>query len=369
MMKIGIAGPLSKDTVIWENGESLSKFGAVVYSTTALAKLFEESKDEVVCLSHVAENDLAEINRLLTHPNIKLNLISHNVDGTEIVLMYVDQHERVSKQTRIMTPLSSQEISLLADCDFVILMPLNETDIGLEQLRRLREQSSATIFLDIHGLITGVDERGRRYKKNWEQANEWLRLIDILKMNEREASLAAGRIFDGFNDYLQFAIEIVKKDVNVVWITFGDQSSLIVWQRNRKLYWGTVPVTNAGEVVDTIGCGDTASAGFAYAYERLHSPLMAVVMGNLLGSMKATTYDVSDFPTRPEVRSMIYEHYREYLHRLLDEFLSQKHLIVHEIKEENTNESLMYSTNGDRYNYGTDYESSSHSQGASAPRT
>lgn len=325
-MKIGIVGPISKDTVIWPNGEVLSKFGAVVYSAIALAKLFEGSSDEVVCVSHVSLNDLEEIKELLAHPNIRLTLIADQLEGTEIVLRYLDQHERVSRQSRLMTPITSKEISMLTGCNFLILMPLNESDIGLEQLRQFRDQSSATVFLDIHGLITGVDKQGNRFKKNWEQPDEWFKLIDILKMNDKEASWAAGRLINEFHDYLQFAVEVVGKGVNTVWITFGDQSSLVVWRRDNRKLWATVPVMNTGDVVDTIGCGDTASAGFAYAYERLHGSLFAVVMGNLMGSMKASTCEVSDFPTRPKVQDLIYQHYREYLHGLLDELLSRQHV-------------------------------------------
>lgn len=67
-------------------------------------------------------------------------------------------------------------------------MPLNETDIEIAQLKPFREASTATVFLDLHGLITSVDEQGSRYKKQWEQPGEWLKAIDTLKMNEKEAA-------------------------------------------------------------------------------------------------------------------------------------------------------------------------------------
>lgn len=368
-MKIGIVGPISKDKVQWPNGETISKFGAVVYTATALAKLFEGSTDEVICLSHLSTNDLNEVDIILNHPNIRMDFISATGDdGTEIDLRYINKNERVSTQTRVMKPISFNEINALKDCEYIILMPLNETDIGLDTVLQFRNMSDATIFLDLHGLITGVDDKGKRYKKNWEQSKDWLKFVDILKMNEKEASWAAGRFLKNFSDYLKFAADIVKSKLVACWITFGDESSLVVWRRDSKIYWANVPVTEAGEVVDTIGCGDTASAGFIYAYAKLHSPLVAVVMGNMLGSVKASTCEATDFPTQPEVRSMIFKHYRDYFHNLLDEFLSQQHLIVNEIKEdiEHEDEDLMYGSNGDRHYNGTDHARSSDSQGSSA---
>lgn len=367
-MKVGIVGPISKDTVIWPNGAAMAKFGSVVYSAVALAKLFEGSPDEVVCLSHVSPDDAVEVNRLLAHPNIRLDFgVGADSEGAEITLRCIDQHERVSNQTRVMTPFAVQEVATLADCDFVILMPLNETDIGLEELRQFRSASPALIFLDVHGLITGVDKQGRRYKKAWARSDEWLKLIDVLKMNEQEASWAAGRFLDGFTAYLRFAAAVVRSGPDTCWITFGDRSSLVVWRRGGKVYWANVPVTDAGEVVDTVGCGDTASAGFVYAYARLHSPLLAVIIGNLLGSVKASTFAVSDLPTRPEVHSMIYQHYRVYLHELLDEFLSQQHLIVNELKEDGEDEGVMHGTDGDGHGHGADDARGGHSQGTAAP--
>lgn len=334
-MKFGIVGPISKDKINWPNGAALSKFGAVVYTATALAKLIQGSPDEVICLAHISLNDLAEVRKLLDHPQIRL--ICHADEqtvGAEIDLTYVDEQERVSKQTRTMTPIALQEMMLLKDCDYIILMPLNETDIEIDYLQQFKRASMAMIFLDLHGLITGVDEQGRRYKKGWEEPGEWLKTVDILKMNEKEAAWASGRSLENFNDYLQFAIHLVKGGLLACWITFGDQSSLIVWQRVDKKIWATVPVMNPGTVVDTIGCGDSASGGFVYGLAKLHSPLLAVVVGNMIGSVKAATYTANDFPTSPEVRSMISQHYRDYFHQILDEFLFEHHLIVNEIKEE-----------------------------------
>ena len=361
-MRVGIVGPISKDTVKWPNGETVSKFGSVVYTAAVLAKLFEGLSDEVVCLSHIALNNIEEVNELLDHPNIKLACSGNTDDeGAEIILQYINQHERISSQSRIMTPISFEEMSTLIDCDYIILMPLNETDIGLEQMQQFRNQTAATIFLDIHGLITGVDHQGKRYKKNWEQSKCWLKTIDILKMNEEEASWASGRLLGTFSDYLEFGVDMVKKEVSTCWITFGNKSSLVVWRRSDKILWATVPVTNTGEVVDTIGCGDAASAGFIYAYAKSKSPLIGVVMGNMLGSVKASTCEISIFPTRPEAQSLLYQHYREYFHKLLDQFLSHQNLIVNEIKEDREYEGFMLGSNGDEQCHGTDHSRSSHS--------
>lgn len=367
-MKFGIVGPISKDQVVWPNGETVSKFGAVVYSATVLARLLEGTQDHVICLSHVSPNDLDQVAVLFDHPHIELTGVSHAAQtGTAIELRYIDEHERTSCQTQIMTPVSDSEFNSLLECEYVILMPLNDTDISLEQLQQFRLKCTAVIFLDVHGLITGVDQMGQRFKKYWQNAKQWLACIDILKMNEKEASWAAGRFLKRYDDYLQYALSVVREGLTACWITFGDQSSLIAWQRQGRMFWAAVPVTNVGRIIDTIGCGDSASAGFIYAYARMHSALIGVVMGNMLGSVKASILESSEFPTKPEVRDMIYHHYRDYFHQLVDEFLSQEHFIVHEVEEEAAHESSLYSTNGHRYNNRPDHSRGSYRQGTSTP--
>ncbi len=86
--------------------------------------------------------------------------------------------------------------------------------------------------------------------------------------------------------------------------------------------------------MDTIGCGDSAAGGFVYAYAKLQSPLLAVLMGNMAGAVKAATDKSGDFPTSQEARNMISQHYRDYFHKLLAEILFDQHLLANEIKEE-----------------------------------
>lgn len=369
-MKIGIVGPISQDLIVLPDGTIESRWGAVAYSALALAKLLEGTNDCVVCLSHLSPEDNKEVQEFLDHPNINvLALDSKYTNGTKIELRHIDHHERLSRQIRTMTPVSPAEMRQLTDCDYLILMPLNDTDISLNAIKEFRQVSQAVIFLDVHGLITGLDAEGKRYKKAWEQSGEWLENIDVLKMNDKETPWAAGHLLEKQKDYARYACFMVRKGLSACWITFGDQSSLLAWRRNDRVLWANVPVVAVGNIVDTIGCGDSASAGFIYSYAKLHSALLAVVLGNTFGSVKASLSAINKFPSKPEVQGMVYRHYRDYLHTLLDEFLTQEHLIVHEMKEDQADESSLHGSDGDRYSNGTDYEGSGNSQSSSAPRT
>ncbi|MDR3562324.1 MAG: carbohydrate kinase family protein [Negativicutes bacterium] len=367
-MKIGIVGPISKDSMILPDGNVEPKWGAVAYSALAIAKLLNGSKDLVVCLSHLSPEDINEVRAFLDHPNIIIpDIDTADTKGTKIELRHIDNQERVSRQMQTMTPVSPKEMKLLADCDYLILMPLNENDIPLGAVKEFRQGSRALIFLDVHGLITGVDSAGKRYKKGWEQSHKWIETIDFLKMNDKEAPWAAGRFLKEQEDYARFAGSVIDRGLSACWITFGDQSSLIAWRRNERVFWAYVPVVDVGKVVDTIGCGDTASAGFIYSYAKMHNPLLAVVLGNVFGSVKASLSAINEFPSKPEVRGMVYQHYRHYLHTVLDEFLTQDHLIVHEVKEDHPDESSLHSTDGHRYDYGTDHAGGGDRQGSPTP--
>lgn len=367
-MKIGIVGPISKDRMVLPAGRIQSRWGAVAYSALALARLLEGTNDLVICLSHLSPEDAQDARAFLDHPNISVLAIdSADTSGTGIDLRPIGGQERVSRQTRTMTPVSPAEMKLLADCDCLVLMPLNDTDISLAAVQEFRSISRAAVFLDVHGLITGVDAAGRRYKKYWEDSGSWLAVIDILKMNDKEAPWAAGHSLKKAADYAGYAGAMVGKGPTVCWITFGDQSSLIAWRRGDRIFWADVPVVDVGEVVSTVGCGDSASAGFIYSYAKLHNPLLAVVLGNTFGSVKASLSAINEFPSRPEVRGMVNRHYRDYLHTLLDDFLTQGQLIVREIKEEQGNENSLHSSDGYRGGHGADHAGGGDRQSPPAP--
>jgi len=364
-MKIGIVGPISKDRMVLTDGNVVSKLGAAAYSALVLAKLLEGTTDCVVCLSHLSPEDINEAQKLLEHPNIRMPILDTSCkNGTQIELRLINDHERISHQMRTMTPVSLAELNLLADCDYLILMPLNETDIPLDCISEFRKTSQATIFLDVHGLITGIDENCNRYKKDWEYADEWLKNIDFLKMNDKEAQWAAGRLLKKHEDYADYSASIVSMGLSACWITFGDQSSVIAWRRNDRIFWANVPVVDIGKIVDTVGCGDSASAGFIYCYAKMHSPLLAVVLGNTFGSIKASLSALNEFPSKTEVRGVVNQHYRDYLHTMLDELLTQEHVIVHELKEDHTYESSLYGADGHGYDYGADHARGRDSQGS-----
>ncbi len=339
-MKFGIVGPISRDRILLATGETVQKYGAIAYPALALAKLLEGTADEVVCLSHVAAEDVAAVTQLLQHPNIRLAVSDGSQHGAAIELSYVDSAERISHQTGTMTPVTSTEIPAIADCDYILLMPLNETDIGLEWVRELRRQSDAVIFLDLHGLVTGLREDGQRYRKQWEHSEAWLASIDILKMNDKEAPWASGRCFAANGDYVAYAVAMIRRGLSACWITFGDRSSLVAWRRNERILWANVPVIQLDEVIDTTGCGDSAAGGFIFGYAKTHQhPLMAVIAGNTIGSIKASFSETDAFPTRPEVRDMIAAHYRPYLQKLLDQLLFENHLVVQEVRSDGASDA------------------------------
>ena len=368
-MKFGIAGPVSKDHLILPSGKILTQFGGIAYPALALAELIGGQPDLVVCLSHVSASDAAKVQELFCHPKIRLITGSQPAEGSEIELLRLDEEERASRQIRVMTPISPAEMEFLADCDFVLLLPLAETDIPRESAEALRRCSRAMIFLDAHGLITRVQADGARQKIIWEDAAAWLDLIDILKMNDREVPWASGKALDSSHDScVKYATRVIRQGLSVAWITCGSRPSVVAWQRDERIFWADVPVPAVRDVVDTTGCGDTASGGFMYSYAKLRNPLFAVIRGNTLGSLKASAHETGEFLNRPEVRGF-FPLYRDYLHTALDDFLAQSHLIIHEAKKEaeTVNEGSVHSANGRRDDHGPDDARRGDREGTAAP--
>ena len=98
--------------------------------------------------------------------------------------------------------------------------------------------------------------RGEKvYPIDWKNKRDYLRYVDILKVNEYEIESLTGH-----TDVKAAALTLAEWGVKEVCITLGSYGSVI--------YDGTefaiVPAFPTREVVDATGCGDTYSTGYLY---------------------------------------------------------------------------------------------------------
>ena len=131
--------------------------------------------------------------------------------------------------------------------DYIVLGSLLADDFPLDVVRYLHDRG--TVVLDAQGYLREV--RGTSVVAcPWSGKDDFLRYIDILKVNEHEAEVLTGE-----HDLRRAAMMLHEQGVREVLLTLGSYGSMVVADGN--LY--DIPVVPERQKVDATGCGDSAT--------------------------------------------------------------------------------------------------------------
>ena len=188
--KIAILGPIPFDHITTSRGQVIVKYGCVTHPAIAVAKLLN-GKGTVIPVTHIRKEDADEVQQILGHySNMDLRAVYTEMNqGDVIQLRFVDQNNRLEKQTAFMPPISPKDVEPIIDSDIFVGVPISDYEVPLATLRYIKEHrkpDAITIF-DAHGPTTTVTTTGDRLRRFWVERDLWLPYIDILKMNIEEA--------------------------------------------------------------------------------------------------------------------------------------------------------------------------------------
>ncbi|MHC1635599.1 MAG: PfkB family carbohydrate kinase [Candidatus Methanospirareceae archaeon] len=163
---------------------------------------------------------------------------------------------RIQKVRAKAQPFSIEDV-LDISAKIFHLGPLTKEDIPIEVLKNLSKKSK--VSLDIQGFVRDV-EGGEVKVGDWEDKEEGLAYVNILKANEEEA-----KILTDTSDVRGAAMKLARYGIEEVVITLGRKGSLVL--SNDKFF--SFPAFPPKREVDVTGCGDTYIA--AYIYKRLRA--------------------------------------------------------------------------------------------------
>ena len=308
--KIAILGPIPRDHITTSKGQVIEKLGCVTHPTIGLAKLLE-GKGEVIPITHTTEQDAPGIRALLgTYPNIRLDgIYTHHNQGDVVRLRFVDQNNRLEKQTGFMPPITPEDVQPFLDCDAFVCIPISDYEVPLETLQYLKTHArpDAVIIFDAHGPTTTVTTTGDRLRRFWVERDRWLPYMDVLKMNIEEAGCSwfkkEYQLDELREEYLElaetemaaFAEHVLQHGIKAVYITLDARGCMLYMLAEGRLQAEFIPSVKVEEVIDTTGCGDSFAGGLAFgllgdgtAYQR------AAWYANALGARRTqgTTFEV-----------------------------------------------------------------------------
>jgi len=315
-LRIGILGPIPRDTITTHRGEEIKKYGCVTHPAVGLSRLLG-ADDRVVPVAHIHEVDEDAVVELLEpYGNIELQHISSIHDqGAVVQLVFVNQNDREETQTGAMRPISPTDV-LGAECSVYVCVPITDYEVPLDTLVSIKEDAEALVIFDAHGPTTQVDLSGHRFRVHWLDMLDWLPYIDVLKMNLEESLYCyypPGEVGDydaGQRDHLAALAELVLgAGVQHLYVTLDSDGCQWFTKVDGVIQSVFVPAYPVDHVVDTTGCGDSFAGGLAFGFGRFGDPLLAAQYANILGAMRTQgkTFEVfHDFEKTERMRQEYY---------------------------------------------------------------
>lgn len=251
MFDVCVIGHITKDIVRIKNVEKEMPGGVAYYFSMGLKNL----GSNVSLITKAAEKDKGLLNDLIEN-NISI-FYKKSQETTVFENIYPEGLDfRIQNVKSVAQPFNTGDIPDISPLIFH-LGPLTKEDIPLEILRLLSKK--AKISLDIQGFLRRV-EKGEVKSVDWEEKEEGLAYVNILKTDETEV-----KIISGEDNIKKAAVKLSTYDIDEIIITLGSKGSLIY--SKGKFYF--IPSFPAKKIVDATGCGDTYMAG--YIHKRLKS--------------------------------------------------------------------------------------------------
>jgi adenosine kinase len=288
-MKISVIGAIVYDEIITHDGARRESFGGITYNIAALSSIVDQDT-EVYPVANVAEDRWDAVVELLArYPLVRTDAVER-VPGklTAARLVYTSPTWRDETVLHMMRPLAPHRLATALDSDAVLVNFINGTEMDLATFAGLRENARGYLHLDVHSKVARWDEEGRKTLVPFADWREWLRRADAAQMNEFECEQIIGRELSAQDDYVQAGAEIVEAGTPIILITLGPLGSILVYERDGRIYWVANPALAVEQVVDTTGCGDSFSAGFMWNYLRCGDPVKANAAANIVAGINCT---------------------------------------------------------------------------------
>lgn len=264
--EIGVVGTFIRDTIITLDNRKVESIGGLYHALAYLASL--ASRGTVIRPScHVGRDFYATVLRAVQAFGAEVCFDAAQPvaqDNTAVTLIYRSAETRDEITTAPMPPVTRAQMHALIDLDAVLINLITGQDLELQTLQDFKQQSPGTlVYLDFHSLALGIDAQGRRFYRRPASWQSWLRVADILQVNEKEAAtLADWKAEPRETDYLELGESLVREYVKACHLTFGSRGSALFYRAGDRILHEYLPPVSGLQTVDIIGCGDAFGAAF-----------------------------------------------------------------------------------------------------------
>lgn len=297
MKRLGVIGSMVWDTIYgrstWD--EPIEEWGGIAYALSGLEAALPATW-ELVPLIKVGRDFAPEANRFLaqlTRRSAAARFIEVPEPNNRVTLRYESQERRVEQLTGGVPGWSWPELGpLVRDLDAIYVNLISGMELDLGTARHLRHGFAGPIYADLHSLLLGVGQHGRRVPRQLPEAGEWFACFDVVQVNEAELALIDG-------DPMAIAAQALTSGVRLMVVTLGERGAAYFTTRpfrfgRRRTTESAGPVETARIPLpetfegDTTGCGDVFGATFVAHLLRSDDVTEAIRSANAAAARNVT---------------------------------------------------------------------------------
>ena len=248
MKKICCIGHITLDKIVTPEKTVYMPGGTSFYFAHGIKSIDADANFELV--TAVAETEMKSVD------DIRSRGIDVTVLPTRKTVFFENTYgENQNNRTqRVLAKADPFTVESLKDvnADIFHLGSLLADDFSIDVFETLSKKG--VLSVDAQGYLREV--RGEKvYSIDWKNKEDYLRYVDILKVNEFEIEALTG-----YSDVKKAALRLHRWGVKEVCITLGSYGSVIY---DGNLFY-EIPAYPIKGIVDATGCGDTYSTGYLY---------------------------------------------------------------------------------------------------------
>lgn len=265
--KITIIGTINRDTIIFHDGKKTESFGGILYNIAALSGL-GGNQVEIYPVCNLGYDIYEEVIKILIkYKNVKSDGINKvNKKNNHVYLSIDNKHNKKEILKNCVPAVNSHQIKPFLDRHVLLINFTSGFDIGLEDLKRIRKNTKALIYMDIHSLTLGRDRSGKRYLRSPRRWREYVKQANIIQTNLAELEVLSGRELKHTKEIGEFGNYLLSLGPDVLLVTLGDKGALMIFREEDQVKFEKSAGIKVGGFKDTTGCGDVFSAGFLINY-------------------------------------------------------------------------------------------------------
>jgi len=289
-MKIGVIGTFINDLIIHTDKTETRSFGGIYYALTILTHLFSR-EDEIFPVCWLGD-DIFETIQNIFSANGNFNFVGtrrYMGKNSAVKLIYHDAESRDEILTNVLPPIDLAHARCIEAPDVWLVNFITGFEMRLDDFRQFCALKNSPVFMDFHSLSLDRDGTGLRILRKPPEWREWITDVDVLQMNEKEASVLNDGAALSDERLIRFGADVLESTHILIFnITLGSRGSVLVYKQGSTINHHVFPAANLGNAIDATGCGDAFMAGFLFRYFQNHDPVNAVKFANSIAGLNST---------------------------------------------------------------------------------